>query len=618
MRTDASLVRLFTGALLLATLGTAAWCCLPPGEPMPRPSGVAGAPTPEDHGAAATTAGGLGGERAAVQTVHGPWAALPGAAFTYRIDDHTRVQLQSAEGGVQPGADLHTRCSLTTTVLARTDDEILVQQQFGDLEFATPDGRAITGDPLQQSFVAAAAEPVFVRLALDGTPRALGFADRLDGDQRNFLRGMLALVTIAAPTAAATTWTATEADPTGDYEARYEVRSAAGADELMLRRTRQRYLAMAGHATPPTHECRGTTEARFVLARGWLEQAHVDEGLTTALSLLDLRAIVQRTATATLTTTDTVVVAIDVDAARRCTTSAVTGRDEVVGAYAAAAETEQWRQRLAGVTFDTLLAELDRAMTADPVDPEAANAVFERLQWLAKLDDRAAAAFGERVRSGELAGDRAAMVVSALGAAGTPVAQHALAAVRGDRTLALDVREAATIATLQIATPVPALVADLCRDADTDFDGRGTALLAFGALAPRAADPLACGRAPLQALLAMETAAAQRGDSETWLLAVGNTGSAVVFEIAGRYLDHTDPVLRAAACTVLRRVETAAALALLSERGLGDASPVVRLEALRTLARRQEPAARAAIERIARTDPDDEVKQRANDLLRGS
>jgi HEAT repeat protein len=141
-------------------------------------------------------------------------------------------------------------------------------------------------------------------------------------------------------------------------------------------------------------------------------------------------------------------------------------------------------------------------------------------------------------------------------------------------------------------------------------------MLVLGALSSRHQQPLASGRTPIQELLAMEADAAARGDLSTWLLAVGNAAPAETLAIARRYLGHADPAVRGASCVALRRVTDAAVVPLLVDLGLADAVATVRREALLVLGRRSEPAARAAIERIAQADPDEELRHKANELLR--
>jgi HEAT repeat protein len=159
------------------------------------------------------------------------------------------------------------------------------------------------------------------------------------------------------------------------------------------------------------------------------------------------------------------------------------------------------------------------------------------------------------------------------------------------------------------------LVGGLFADAAGDSALRDTSLLVAGALAHRAGEPLADGRTPLQALLAMEGEATARGGLSTWLLAVANSGAPEVLPTALRLLDHADRDVRAAACVALRGPAEATALRALLERGLADQDPIVRTETVLSLSRRPEPAAREALERVASEDQDESVRGRARRLL---
>src|SRR5690606_19200193 len=99
-----------------------------------------------------------------------------------------------------------------------------------------------------------------------------------------------------------------------------------------------------------------------------------------------------------------------------------------------------------------------------------------------------------------------------------------------------------------------------------------------------------------------------------WVLAVGNTRTPAAFAAAERHLEHAEGAVRAAALVALRHAPAARVLPAL-ERALGDSDPNVRIEAIRELGRRTEPAARAGIERAAQLDPAAEVRDFARELL---
>jgi hypothetical protein len=604
------LVRLALCATAAGLLGTVAWLLSSQDAPLPVALAVRATVAAAPDGSAVL---GNAGERASAEAALGWLDAPVGSRFRYRVTDRSDYTIKNPEVGAQPAGSLNIACFVQTTVLARRPGEALVEEQIEALQFLGADGRALTDDVIQASFQTAAAAPFRCRLDAHGAVLGYGFAAELDGDQRNFLRGILATLTFQAPQEQVT-WTCDEADTTGEYEARYDVLPASGGETITVHRTRLQYRAIAGQQEVARHELRGVGEATFSSRIGWLQGTRIDEGMTMALPLLDLQTVVQRRAAAELVAADHVEVTVDAGDWLRANAPA-TGKDEQVGQFAAASERRHWEQLLRGVTVEQVLAELQVLIAKQPVDEEALNGAFLKLQWLVKLDDKAATAIGERLAMRELAGDLAGAALSSLGAAATPAAQAVLCSVRSDRTLDATIRQHATIATLQLATPSANLVEGLVRDAAADFDGRGNAMLVLGALARRSGQ-LADGRTPTQALLAMEADAEARSDLPTWLLAVGNAAPPETMAIVLRRLDHQDPAVRAAALVALRRLDTNDAVSVLIERGIGDPVASVRREAVLELGRREAAAGWAAITRVAQGDLDEELRNKASEMLR--
>ena len=572
---------------------------------------------PAATSAPAALAAGGASERAPATARLGCWDAPVGSELRFRLVDHVDVTLRSAEGGTQPGGTLHVEAEVVTTVLARRADEALVRHQLGGLRFLGTDGRDLAADPIQTRLLAAAATPVHARIARDGELRGYGFADGLDGDQRNFLRGTLGLFACPAPAAGATAWTGTGEDTTGTFTARHELLATDRDDAISVTRTRTRYTRMAGHAEVPEHTLRGATTVHFAPPIGWLSAVELDEGMTLALGMLDLQAITARTASLQLVAATTLAVRDDVAPLWASTNAAVSSIGEVLGGHAAANERSRWQAKLANVTTDQLLAELQQLLARQPVDAAAVDAVFQQLQWLVQLDDQVAADLELQVATARIGGDVMRTAVSAFGAAGTDRAQQALATLCFDPGQPAAVREAASLSSLQLQKPSPTLVEGMFASASTDSPQRTGSLLVAGALAGRAQQPLADGRTPLQALLAMEADAQARGELDSWLLAVANTGAPAALPIALRLLGHPQAAVRGAACVALRGQADASALQALIERGLHDSDAMVRQEAVLALSRRSEPAAREALQVTASQDPDEAVRGRATRALQG-
>ncbi len=596
------------GAVVLLTLNA--------DQQLAPPAAAGAALAPAIPGPAVGAAAGDGTGRTAPASARGCWTAPAGSAFRYRLGDRVDVTLHSPEGGTQPGGALHTDCEVVTVVLDRRDGEVLTALRVERLRFLDARGTPIVNDPVAAAFADGAREPVFARIDGDGRVLGLGFADGLDGDQRNFLRGTLALLFAETPRDGATTWTSEGHDTTGVFTARHELVPAAVADAMSVRRTRERYTRIVGQSELPQHELRGASTAHFALERGWLHGVELAEGMTLALSLLDLQAITERRATVTLLAAGTEPVSGDLARVWAAATAPPTSDGETVGAHASHTERRLWQQRLQGVSLGQLLADLQRLLAAQPVDGEALDAAFQQLQWLLRLDDREVAAMAEQLATSQVNAEVARVAIGAFGAAGSPAAQQALVALRADCSLAPELREAATMSSLQLASPGRALIEGLVAEAGGESALRGSSLLVLGALAPRSRDPLGDGRSALDALLAMEPEAARRGELDTWVLAVGNSRAPQALAIATRLLAHERAAVRGACCVALRSLPAAGALTALVERGLTDVEPSVRHEAVMALARRPEPAARDALERAAANDPDAGVRERAQRLLR--
>lgn len=610
---------LSAAALLLPlALGWAAWRATARVVPLPSaigPTANASAPsgefTPADH-----TAG-----RTAAATDLGCHGALAGSTFRYRITDTMTFVVHSAEGAAQPAGSLHLVGEVLTTVLDRRPSGILVQQQLHNLRLCDPAGQAIRGDAMADRWLAAAATPVSMHFGPLGTVLGYGFADGLDGDQRNFLRGTLGLFSIEAP-AAAEVWQRVESDNTGEFAAEYRQLPAGSPTQRAVERRRLGYHTMVGQEPTPDHRLRGATCAQFATDLGWIAGVQADEGMTMSLPLADLQVVSSRRTEVVLLESGHTQLAVDVADAWQRTTVAVQSH-EPAGTHAADLEVEHWRQQLQGANLDQLLAELQTLLGAQPVDDAAVNALFLKLQWLAKLDPAAIAALRDGVLAGTLPAGTAPTALSALAAAGTPAAQSALVAVRERRTLAAETRLAATIAAVQLDAPSNALLQSLWQDASGAVGAgaggggevRGSSMLVLGVLSGRNHEPLADGRTATQALLAMEAEAVATGDLPTWLLAVGNTGTGEALPIADRYLEHVDATVRSSACVLLRRVPGNAAIERLATRALRDVASTVRGEAIRELGRRSEPAARAALEQVLANETDEELRGKVRELL---
>ncbi|HLQ36592.1 MAG TPA: HEAT repeat domain-containing protein, partial [Planctomycetota bacterium] len=505
----------------------------------------------------------------------GCWGAQPGASFHYRFDDRLGYTLLNQDAGLHQAAGMRLEGTLTTVVIARQQGEILTRTTFDAMAITSPDGKSLDGDPLQQRFADAARTPVLARMTEEGNVQGYQFAASLDGEQRNFLRGLLAPFAFTVPVSLPQRWDAVEADTTGNYEARYERLPQATGGQVSVRRSKVRYTVMAGGEGTQQHELRGSALASFAPRLGWLCAATVDEGMITDLPMPGMRVDYGCRAELALLDATTAAVPVDVAALWTGTWAPATGLAETLPDHAIEVERRRWQQQLQGVELDQVLAELARVFAAEKVDNAALNTAFMQLQWLTRLQPGTAAAIAAQVVAGQLTGDAAAAALSALAAAGTDQAQRVLAAIRADSTLPAAVHDAATVCLIQLSKPATDLVAGLAAEARNGQN----AMLVLGALAPRCDAVLGDGRTAMDSLLALEGAANERGDLPNWLRALGNAGTPASMVAASRYLDAEDAAVREAACAALRKVADPAAVSALAERCANDASPAVRRQA---------------------------------------
>ena len=232
MRSSTSrLPLLFCGAALAAAAAVVAALTWVGGDDAPAPA----APRQATAAAAVDPLAQVRGadDRAEADERHGCLGAPTGSTFRYRLTDRSDFTLSSAEAGAHPGGRLHVECEVAVTVLDRRDGEVLVGERIDALRFVGSDGRPLhDADAVQRSLTTAAATPVFARLDQAGKVLGFGFADGLDGDQRNFLRGVLGVLHFPAPGSDHGEWRLHDSDTTGDYDARCEV-VAATADEVL-------------------------------------------------------------------------------------------------------------------------------------------------------------------------------------------------------------------------------------------------------------------------------------------------------------------------------------------------------------------------------------------------
>ncbi len=541
----------------------------------------------------------------------GFYSAAVGSTFEYALKGRFEYSVSHPEGGRQPSG-MQVGGAMDVCVADRRDDMILVRVELRDLTLSALIGG---GGNDEGGMGNAARKPFHVQLGPDGRVRGYLFGTDLNGQQRNFVRGLFAYYAHTVPADAHGAWQATDVDAAGEFEADFRVVDAH-ADGQSIERKKQRYTAMAGPELHP-HTLSGQSRATFDTAMGWLRAVEVDERTTTKMEELgleiDLRAVLsialQKHGEGA---------PVSVGALWDAAWLPAAGHGEDLTTKDDASERATWTKRLAGQTLVNLIDDLAALLAAAPQDPEAIDRAWQALIWLTKLQPKVAADIQARVNAG-METRLADMLVSALGAAGTEAAQDVLAAMRRDAASTPALRTSATIALFQVAEPSARVLGDLAGDLGRANDLVGDdamAMLLLGALAPRAADTKIDGRNAFETLLALEGKTVQQDRTDLWLNALANTGTADVLPHAQRYTAHENDRVRAAAYAAARRVDKPAGVALL-ERGLTDRSADVRVDVVVALGEHRSPAARAALIRAARDDSDATVRRRTLSGLAG-
>lgn len=495
--------------------------------------------------------------------------------FDFRVE--TGVSLRSAAPAAAPAQqtplDVSARGRLDVIVLGRRADEVLVGYRMSDARILAAGNSTAETRSYVDGLQRALQRGFDVRMDLAGRLRMMRFHGDWTPDGRNFARALATACRCEFLPQA--DWTSDFDDAMGRHSFAYA--SAAAADGVTVTRSRTGFVPPGVAAEEePDVKFHGTADASFVAAVGWLTAAHVDDRVAWSWIQGALRIEAWQRGSLSWLSSDTVEVEASWDA---------DFVDFVEPLQSSPADGDPmrrfWAEKLRGRDLQSLLGEL-AALEANgsPSGPEQ----LELLHLLAELirqDPAAAELLACMVQSARLTGQTAADVLAALGMAGHDRAQAALAEVYGNGLVEPGLRQAAAEAMFQVERPSQFLVDSLQRSLYglDHFDGcAGSAMLVLGAFANRGAQT-ADGKTVATELLQLEAAARRDGIASVYFDALGNTGSAAVLPLANRLAQSQDPVERAQAVTVVRRVQGPAAEAILSAAAR-DANADVRRSAL--------------------------------------
>ncbi len=520
----------------------------------------------------------------------GPYHAPAGTRIAFDLACAIDHRVARTGGGGSADSNLRLHARLVLTVAARRPGEIAAVCRLAD---ARIEGR---GRVSHERFAADLARPWTIRYDDSGAILGYRFAAALGLRQRALLRHLGASIRFAIPTSAGRTFCASEADDTGTFQHRYE-RVAEGR----ITKTRQGCEALRERSVA-LRSSTGIARAVFCPQLGWWRDIRAETAVSLAIPQAGTVVTSRFLGELALRGRERIAVpAFDWDAAWE---SVVTPKQAAL-AFAGEQQDAKARAALRKVSLTDAVQQLAALEGAD--DQEARARAWERLAQLLRLRPAAIEDVLPLLHARALTDATACALITALGRAGTPPAQAALVSLQGSSTLPITQRRAAIVAMVQIEQPTPALLEAVAHTAGSPGDLARGGLLALGTLTPRSPQRTRA----VARLLAFEAAARANGTTDLWLLALGNAGLPEAEARVRPYLTAKRAAIRASALAALRLIETPTALATLLRFAASDASPVVREQAVDSLADRRSPEATATLARLTRTDAVASVRRAA-------
>jgi hypothetical protein len=478
---------------------------------------------------------------------------------------------------------------------------------------------ALDGQPdvaLGQALEADLQRAVFVEADRSGRILAARLVPGARGVSAGLSRALLAATQVVLPDPgadAADGWEAEEDDPHGTAVARYELKpdgAGWGGRLRALRKAKLRYLpaeqaGAEGGAATLEHQPEGELKATVGPRGGHLVSLQGTEVTTTlvqgrvagrAENTLRLRLLYWEAAGAA---EQARLAAEEAERALASPPLRLSTRPSPEEREAAVHEAE-----LGQATLETLLAELDRAERGEK-GALGETPLYLKFKALAYLHPEVSGRLGERLAWARAPGLAVRVLGPALADSGRAEAQAALvAAVRARRDDWPALAELVpALGRARAATPaVEAVLLELAAKGKGEV--RSTAQLALGTLAHGLA-ATAPGRAEaiVSWALAQLQAAPSPAERRRLLLVLGNAGSATAWPALRAALGAAEPEVRGGAVTALGGLRGAESDAALCAALTGDADAGVRLEAARALSGRPMTAAGlAAHARVVRQE----------------
>ena len=551
---------------------------------------------------------------------HGLTAFRPGERLIYGIHytnaslaDFTSVagETNSLAPGKGPtpapetqGFKTSLKGSLLVTMLKMEGTEALLacSLQESDLEITYNEMKA-TADATRVS--AALERGFYATVNPQGKVVRIEFAAGTDATSQSFVRTLVAALQFVTPTPeiAAGSWEVEEEDPNGTYLAHYQRQE--GNDKCKEKPSQQAFTKKKIKYLPRTSSPHSRTvivpvtivpqgqsviqldaeTGRMLSLRGTERQVISAAGRTLADSKSELTA----TLTSSSNLSEEEMRAISATRERLSpeliTTSLFeTKRDK-------AAEARYWQELLGTATWDSLRESL---AGADSMAHQPKAELAEKLEALCRLRPESCGELGLILETAPYRGDSFRMVMIALGRAGSAKAQMAL--IKGLHAR----RDEAPAMVLLIGVlpmlerPTRETEVALRELAFGDGNSRVTqsAQFALGTLAHRLAETSPDRASDIVNEIArrLELTSSLSG-KERLLGALGNAGTREALAVIRQHLAGSNVDLRAAALSVLVRVNPSQANELLEKHLMNDADEAVRLAAAREISSRKATAA---------------------------
>jgi len=489
-----------------------------------------------------------------------------GRSYVYAV---SATRTMGAPGAPKPTLSTAIAGTLSLTVVGRADDGAAVR-----VALASPTRTDVPALPSGDGS-ADLATPFFVVIQADGAISSWHFPRSMPGDSRRQLRSLVSTMQLVGAEGSASSWERSEVDEAGQLIASY----TAGADGIA--KTKLRYAFLRGpNGLVPASDIGAydvTGGARYVLeGSGW--PASVDEDTKTTATFPGGRlALIAHTRARLLSTGD----------ARQFVGSFEVAQatfDPDTDALAEGAALARKNADLGFAGNATVSSCIDDYESAS--DSKGRARAVARLGALTRTKPQTVSEIRERMLSKATKESTGRALASALGGAGNPEAQRALAKALSSNDVPTSVRNDAAISLGLSAKPTPEGKAALKGASAEGGDLGSTATLALGTMASSMARDGQDATDIVQDLLAKLEAAATAEEKVLFLDALGNTGDPRALDAIRGRVTEGDANVRAAATAALRfqKGDVVDSTLALTVR---DPESIVRRAALSAMAQRE-------------------------------